>query len=67
MLRNYSSDPEYGKISDSKRIFCPSEIFNEQQVAQRYQEVSGTLARLYVVVQKLGVSRAADPIGDNVL
>ena len=38
-----------------------------KQVAQRHEEVSGTLALLQVVVPKLGVGRAVDPIGDNVL
>ena len=40
---------------------------NINQVAQRHQEVSGTLALPLAVVVKLDVGRAADPIGIDVL
>ena len=41
--------------------------FNRKQVAQRHHKVSGTLALPLAVVPRLGVGRAADPIGDDVL
>ena len=38
-----------------------------KQVAQRHQEVSGTLALPLAVVLKLDIGRAVDPIGNFVL
>ena len=43
------------------------ERFMNEQVAQRHQEVSGALALLQAIVLRLGVGRAADSIGDDVL
>ena len=38
-----------------------------EQVAQRHQKVNGTIALPKAVVLKLDISRAAGPIGDDVL